>query len=202
MGCAISRVVFQRTVRTAYFQWRFFSSTVSMAVLAVALGDARALLVSSLWVTQMLVPLSDAFVGSMQGARLALCVVCLLMEVQIVVIIALGLVPSANPTVAISAVFDYSSIQLVRDMLVAQVIILGFEMLSLLRSAHNRRFLHLTQSVAFSVRPITFDSLNRTDATSKARRVFDGGKFHGDVSQLVRPQRTAQARCVTCCRPS
>ena len=198
LGGAINRPVLLRLMHTSFFAWRLFTTTVSSVVLVIALQDVRGLLVTSLWVSQMLGFCSDTFTGPLQPHRFIICFTVLLATTEVFVLILAGLVVSPHPvTVTISPTFDYSFTQLVRDMYIAMAIVLAFESEFIWRGAHRRRFLHIHEGVSYSVK--TFENelpaaANRKSDDRTPRRPFSNrlikpprenrNKFAGQASQL------------------
>jgi len=163
IGAALSRPVFARLASTAFFAWRLFACTVSTVVLGIALHDTRAMLVPALWVSLLSAFCSDAFTGALQRQRLPIVGFVLAAAVLVAALIVAGLVSSPNPvTVVISSEFDYSFMQLARDVFVAQAIVLAFEFESIWRGAHTRRFLHVTEPVAFNIQRLQLTTALQT----------------------------------------
>jgi len=195
IGSAISRSVFMRLASTAYFAWRLFACTVSTVVLGVALHDARAMLVPALWVSLVSAFCSDAFTGALQKQRLPIVGFVLAAVVLVASLIVAGQVPSpAAVTVVISSAFDYSFMQLARDVFVAQAIVLAFEFESIWRGAHTRRFLHVTEPVAFNIQRLQLTTALQTSPEAHLRqsgkptlqRFFSGSnqRYKGAASEL------------------
>jgi len=95
----------------------------------------------------MLMWVSDGLVAKAQSYRPLLASFLLALHLVVLALLVSNEVPSTNLTLSVSSSFDYSCLQLVRDMYLAQAILLAFEVHALWRGAHSRRFLHLGGSV-------------------------------------------------------
>jgi len=166
----LTRGVTRRLVGTYWFRWRVFSILLANVALGVALSDARSLLAVSNTMLLLTVFASDGLVEQLQSQRMFNALLALVNALLVAVLIVADLVPASKLIWTLSSSFDYSLIQLVRDMYLGQIIILLFEVGALYRGAHHRRFLHIGADVGFSILP-----MGQNPPRRRSKHIFNAG---------------------------
>ena len=172
--------VARRLLDTAWFRWRALTCVLGNVALAVALDDVRSLIAVSSALLQITAFAGDALVHTVQRQRLAVAASALLNALVVVALIVSGLVPSRWLVWTVSPTFDYQLMQLVRDVHAAQIIVLLFELQSLARGAHRRRFLHIGAPVSMAILPVTHAPV----APARAKRAAAATRFKAGASRV------------------
>jgi hypothetical protein len=147
----VNRLVFKRLLQTSFLLWRLLLATLCAILFAYEVGDARMMISFEIWLCLMLTYASDAFVGRFLRMRAMVVTLTLVYAATIVALMCADLIPSSTYIVTISAAFDYSIGQLLRDLLFGHVVFLSFELSAVVRGSTNRRLLHLGNPVTFSI---------------------------------------------------
>ena len=190
-GTFVSRTLFLQEVKKFWLAWRLFSTTLSTLAFGVALGDIRILVLPGLWLSFNLLWVSDGFIEIVQSYRLPLAISIFFVHAMIIALLLTNQIPSSNRTLVLSSTFDYSALQLVRDMYIAQSLLLLFEIDTLVRNAHKRRLLHLGRPVSTHIQTFANDpgaDMSELTIAQKKPLGLQSGFIVQGISRLVSQQ--------------